>query len=189
MRKFSWLAGFLLLALFSPSSLKAQMLGQIFGGYTYLRSDASVLTVGGVSSLCVPPSCLIPTGTISVQTNGWELAGGIKTFPFTRLTADISGHYGTFGGIRISTRTYMVGPEFSVPLRISPFFHILAGRASKTEGSYGQSSLATAVGGGLDVKAAPFLKIRLIQIDYLRTSFDGAVQHRPRISTGLVLSF
>lgn len=165
------------------------MLGQIYAGYTYLRSDASVQTVGGVSSLCVPTACLTPTGTTSVQTNGWNLAGGIKTFPFTRLTADISKHYGTYGGAKITTRTYMVGPEFSVPLAISPFFHMLVGRASKTEGSYSQASLATAVGGGLDVKAAPFLKIRLIQIDYLRTTFDAAVQHRPRISAGLVVSF
>lgn len=189
MRKISVLAVFLLTAFLSPSSLKAQMLGQVFAGYTYLRSDASVLTAGGVSTLCVPPACLIPTGTASLQTNGWELAGGIKTFPFTRLTVDISSHYGDFGGATVKTRTYMAGPEFSIPLRISPFFHLLGGRATKTEDSYSQSSLVTAVGGGLDIKAAPFFKLRLLQLDYLRTSFDGEVQHRPRISAGLVVSF
>ncbi|MBZ5527497.1 MAG: hypothetical protein LAN71_06310 [Acidobacteriia bacterium] len=189
MRKFSCLAGFLFLVLFSPSSLKAQTLGQIFGGYSYIRTDVPVLTIAGVSSLCAPPTCPVPTGSTSIQTNGWEVAGAIKTFPFMRLAADFSGHYGSFGGAKISMRTYMFGPEFAIPLRISPFIHVLAGRAHKNEAGYAQAVLATSFGGGVDVKAAPFIKIRLFQLDYFRTTFDGQVQHRPRISAGLILSF
>ena len=189
MRNRFWLAAVLLLALFAPPALKAQSLGQIFGGYSYLRSDVPVVTIAGVSSLCVPPACLLPSGSASFQTHGWNVSAGLKTFPFTRLTADFSGHYGDFAGARITTRTYLFGPEFSLPLRYSPFFHILAGRAHKDEAGYKQAVFATAMGGGLDVKAAPFIKIRLFQIDYLRTSFDGQVQNRTRLSAGVVLSF
>jgi len=189
MRKVSGLAVLILLPLFAPPALHAQALGQIFGGYSYLRSDAPVVTVLGVSSLCAPPACLVPSGSASFQTHGWNVSAGLKTFPFTRLTADFSGHYGDFAGAKITTRTYLFGPEFSLPLRYSPFFHILAGRAHKDEAGYKQAVLATAMGGGLDVKAAPFIKIRLFQIDYLRTSFDSQVQNRMRISAGVVLSF
>ncbi len=189
MRKISWLAGFLLLILFSPSSLKAQTLGQIFGGYSYVRTDIPVVTIAGVSSLCVPPSCLVPTGTTSIQTNGWEVAVALRTGPLLRVAADFSGHYGSFGGVKVNTHTYMFGPELAVPARISPFIHGLIGQARKTEGSFSQSSLSTAIGGGLDVKAAPFVKIRLFQVDYFRTAFDGQTQHRPRLSAGLILSF
>jgi hypothetical protein len=45
------------------------------------------------------------------------------------------------------------------------------------------------VGGGLDVKVAPNMSLRLIQADYLMTRFSNARQDNIRISAGLVLSF
>lgn len=189
MRKISWLAGLLLLVLFSPSSLQAQTLGQIFGGYSYVRTDVPVLTIAGVSFLCVPPTCLVPSGTSSIQTNGWEASAALKVAPFLRVAADFSGHYGSFGGLKVNTHTYMFGPELAIPARVSPYIHALVGRARKTQGTFTEASLATAFGGGVDVKAAPFVKIRLFQIDYFRTAFDGQTQHRPRLSAGIILSF
>lgn len=189
MRKISWLGGFLLLVLFSPSPLEAQTLGQIFGGYSYVRTDVPVVSLAGVSFLCVPPSCLVPSGTTSIQTNGWEVAAALRTGPLLRVAADFSGHYSSFGGLKVNTLSYMFGPELASPARVSPFIHAFVGQGRRTEGAFTQTSLATALGGGVDVKAAPFVKIRLFQIDYFRTAFDGQTQRRPRLSAGIVLSF
>jgi len=40
-----------------------------------------------------------------------------------------------------------------------------------------------------DVKVAPFVSVRLIQVDYLRTQLHGATQNQPRVSAGIVLRF
>jgi hypothetical protein len=48
---------------------------------------------------------------------------------------------------------------------------------------------AAVPGGGVDVKSAPFLAYRLIQVDYLLTRFGDSSQHNARISTGIVLRF
>jgi len=40
-----------------------------------------------------------------------------------------------------------------------------------------------------DVKVAPFVSVRLIQVDYLRTQLHGATQNQPRVSAGIVLHF
>ena len=48
---------------------------------------------------------------------------------------------------------------------------------------------AMAVGAGIDVKAFPFLSVRLFQFDYLLTRFGGSTQNQPRASAGVVLHF
>ena len=34
-----------------------------------------------------------------------------------------------------------------------------------------------------------FVKIRLVQVDYLRTQLHGATQNQPRVAAGVVLHF
>jgi len=50
-------------------------------------------------------------------------------------------------------------------------------------------SVATALGAGIDVKLVPFVKLRLVQIDYVRTELHGVTQNQPRVSAGVVLHF
>jgi len=40
-----------------------------------------------------------------------------------------------------------------------------------------------------DVKVVPFVFVRLIQVDYLRTQLHGTIQNQPRVSAGIVLRF
>jgi len=51
------------------------------------------------------------------------------------------------------------------------------------------TSFATAVGAGFDIKLAPFVKLRLFQVDYVRTQLHGATQNQARASAGFVFYF
>ena len=78
-----------------------------------------------------------------------------------------------------------------------PFAHALFGVAKlKTETnefgpllSFSDTSFALALGGGLDVTVNDRLAIRVVQIDYLRTSFFDGTQNKGRIAAGIVLRF
>ncbi len=52
-----------------------------------------------------------------------------------------------------------------------------------------QTGVAFAIGGGIDVKTAPLVSFRLIQLDYLYTHLYGRSQSQPRLSAGVVLHF
>jgi hypothetical protein len=45
------------------------------------------------------------------------------------------------------------------------------------------------MGGGIDIKALPFVAIRVVQVDYVLTRFDGQTQNQPRVSAGVVFHF
>ena len=81
-------------------------------------------------------------------------------------------------------------------MKVSPFAHALIGIAKESQDAFlsggfnslgSDSSLATGVGGGIDIKL--FVKLRLFQIDYLRTQLHGATQNQPRASAGIVIHF
>jgi hypothetical protein len=80
---------------------------------------------------------------------------------------------------------------------LSPFAHVLIGRAHETLGGNSNlgispgsaSAFAAAVGAGIDIKVAPFASLRAIQLDYLVTRFGSATQNQPRASAGVALHF
>jgi hypothetical protein len=156
----------LLFLLLAPCAAKAQV--QLFGGYSYLRLD---------------------TKPGSANLNGWE-ASGTWNHSWFGLTADFSGHYGTPFGPTTSLHSFLFGPQLSLPTPVfSPFVHALIGASRITTGGASDTSFATALGGGIDTKIAPFLSFRVIQVDYLDTRFGSTTHNNLRISTGLVLRF
>src|SRR5215469_13680751 len=95
--------------------------------------------------------------------------------------------------VNVKTYTFLVGPRVSVSVRkFTPFAHFLvgAGHANNSGSGYSDSdtSIATAIGGGLDYKLIPAVAWRL-QGDELHTRFFGATQDHLRLSTGLVIRF
>jgi opacity protein-like surface antigen len=172
----------LLSLLFLTSVAAAQVpKGNLFFGYSYLRAD---LNSSDRSNL-----------------NGWEGSLEGKVFPFVGVVADFSGHYGT-NNFPSSTavfnvdgreHNFMFGPRVSAPVgKFRPFAHALigAGHVSvSTQGfSASDTSLATAIGGGLDYHLVPALAWRF-QGDYLQTRFFSNTQNNARFSTGIVLNF
>jgi hypothetical protein len=99
---------------------------------------------------------------------------------------------------------FLFGPKVSRhSAKATVFGHVLLGRAQYSESESGAplvgdpafpppptsgSSLAMALGGGLDVELGRKSVLRF-QSDYLLTRFSGATQHNFRISTGPVFRF
>jgi hypothetical protein len=179
---------------------KAQDRVEIFGGYSYLRASVQVGQFGplGPGTPC-PPNCgTPPTVPQQANLNGWETSLQYKPIPFLGAVADFSGNYGTLDGARTRVHTFLVGPQVSLPAKISPFAHILVGAARESQDSPTNlaffslgsgTSVAAAAGAGIDVKAFPFVSVRLFQVDYLRTRLHGATQNQPRVSAGVVIHF
>lgn len=109
------------------------------------------------------------------------------------LKFDLSGHYQTNFGDRISVYNYLGGVQLkrnSSAARLKPFAHALAGGArlnvSSDSFDLSESGFAAALGAGLDVRAGDRIDVRVIQADYNPTRFGGSIQHNVRLGVGLV---
>ena len=192
MVKVLWIAMLLAAPVVLPETAQAQG-GEVFGGYSYLRSSSG----GGYN------------------TNGWEgsLTGNFN--PFFGLEADLSDHYNTPPNVGISYSngfSFLFGPHFAFRSnpRVNPYVHVLVGGTRGTRlpvpiaapavplcpvtgcpslGPLQETAFTAAAGGGVDVKATRFLWIRVIQADYLRENFFNDSQNNLRLSFGVVLRF
>ena len=188
---------FFVLILVVAVQCRAQDKIELFGGYSYVRGAIEVRPNGPL--VACPPNCSPPSPvTQHANLNGWNVSGTYKMAGLLGLTADFGGHYGTLNGGATHLNTFLFGPQLSFPGRISPFVHGLFGGAHESVGAFStavffppgpQTAFAFAIGGGIDVKAAPFVSLRLIQLDYLHTRLYGGTQNQPRLSAGVVLHF
>lgn len=160
---------FLLLGLFFLISVSAKAQGTIdlFGGYSYEHLGSSP----------------------SRNLNGVELTGQYKFRDWLGVAADMDGHFGLPSAPDGRTLHFMAGPQFSFPGRLSPFVHALVGFGHLSFNGIKDTSVSAAIGGGVDLRILPLISWRVIQGDDVITHFFGAVQHSPRISTGLVFRF
>lgn len=205
-RRFPLLLLLKLFALFGPAlciaaSCKAQDKVELFGGYSYFRASIRE----GQFNPCVTVCPNLTFSTSHANLNGWALSGQYKLLPFFGAVADFNGTYGTANGAGAREHTFLVGPQVSLPTRVSPFVHALFGAAieSQSPGNAcaavtsitcrftlgSDTSFATAIGAGFDIKLVPLVKLRLIQVDYLRTQLHGVTQNQPRASAGIVFHF
>jgi len=169
------LLGLVLLVSLAPLTAHAQDKVEFFGGYSYMRVEATPL--------------LNPNGSSSLNLNGWELSGQYKFFDWLGAVADIDGHYGSPSGVSTSTHSVLFGPQVSWPTRVSPFAHILVGGAHVSTGPFADTSLAVAIGAGIDTKLIHGIYWRVFEGDYLPTHFFGNIQNNVRVSTGIVFKF
>ena len=170
---------------------------EVFGGYTYVNPDFSLVSGNGVS--------------------GWNGSVNFKIRPSVGIVADFSGFYPSYtyppasGSVHASGNayTFLFGPQVSIlrgPLR--PFVRFLIGRTTVSSQSLaGQTfnvfesnnGLSLAAGGGVDYSLTRKFALRG-QVDWLYvrlTPIGGGdpganyVKNRnvARISTGVVLRF
>jgi opacity protein-like surface antigen len=170
--------------------------GNIFFGYSY--------SGGNVFLSSAPERQAASHGA---GLNGWEGSLEGKLLPWIGIVADLSGHYGShdlpvcgfvlppcrIASFSAKQYTALFGPRVSVSVgKFTPFAHALVGAAhiSDTGDSISDSdtSLATAIGGGLDYKLIKGLAWR-VQGDEIHTRFFGGGQDDFRFSTGIVLRF
>lgn len=180
-----------------PRAAKAQGKVELFGGFSYVRGNVTFqqeppLLVCGIN--CPQPVSV----TQHANLFGWEFSAGYKLVPFLSGNLDLGEQYGSLNGGSVHLKTYLFGPQLALPGPISPFVHAEFGFAHESVGTFtnfafispgSDTSFATALGGGLDIKAVPFFSLRLIQIDYLRTSLYHGTQNQPRVSAGIVFHF
>ena len=84
----------------------------------------------------------------------------------------------------------MAGPRYNWRTEgVTPFVHGLFGishiRASFDDRNRSDTAFAMALGGGLDVHAGEHVDVRVIQVDYLPTFFNGKRQDGIRASAGV----
>src|SRR5437667_1676512 len=142
--------------------------GNIFFGYSYSGGDVFAQTVPTPSFAAFQPA--IRSGNF----NGWEGSLEGKFLPWIGIVADLSQRYGSqqFAvlcavptnpacppspqTVNARTSNYLFGPRISVSAgKFTPFAHALVGvgHISDTHAaSNSDTSLATAIGGGLDYK-------------------------------------
>lgn len=187
-------------------SSSAQDRFEVYGGYSYFRASIEEGQFGplGPTQPC-PPNCGNPPHIAqNANLNGWEFSGQYKFLPFFGGVADFNGTYGKLNGASTREHTYLVGPQVSLPFKYSPFAHALFGVARESQDanvcnpfslncdlfSLGSStSWASAVGAGLDWHVAPFVAVRVFQLDYIHTHLHGLSQNQPRVSAGVVFHF
>jgi hypothetical protein len=121
--------------------------------------------------------------------NGIELTGEHRFLSWIGVAADLDGHFGLPTQTDARDLHFMVGPQISLPRRISPFFHVLGGFGHIHENGGTSTSFAAAFGGGVDFHLAPLFAWRVIQMDDVVTQFFGTTQHSVRLSTGLEFRF
>lgn len=186
--------GFLFFALIAQAQIPTS--GNIFIGYSYS---------GG--NVFVPAAPERASASHSTGLNGWEGSLEGKLAPWVGIVADLSGHYGSHDLLVCSfvlppcstfkfnahTYTFMFGPRVSVPIgKFTPFAHALLGAGHiTTRGdsiSASSTSLAYAIGGGLDYKLIKGVAWRF-QGDEVYTHFFGGHQGHFRFSTGVDFRF
>jgi len=117
---------------------------------------------------------------------------------FTRyfgIKGEYSYHRKDFGaGLNANIHTFVGGVQIkdnSTETVVKPFVHAMAGfadaRASFAGTGDSSTGFAGVFGGGLDLRAARHIDVRVIQADYVPTHIEGETQHNFRIGFGIVL--
>lgn len=185
----------ILAVLFFATLLPYQLLAQdapraeVFGGFQYFRANTG--------------NPILPVGHTIVDNfnlNGWNASLSGYFNRYLGVTADFGGVYGDpeiLDLIPVHTKlhTFMFGPVLRLPnpTPFTPFVHALGGAAHTSGDVLGSGGSETdavwAVGGGVDLRIAPLLSVRLGQADFLQTRVSGTNQNNFRFSTGIVLRF
>jgi len=171
----SFLAVFLLFLLPALAMAQEHPKAEIFGGYSYVRTEGGLNLHGW-------------NGSVAANVNNWF-----------GIVADFSGQYGEYSEflttIDVNLHSFLFGPRFSFRSpSVSGFAHVLAGGTRGGAGvdvfgagiSVNDTGLGLAVGGGLDVRVSDALAVRVFQADYLMVRLLGETGNNARLSAGLV---
>jgi len=150
---------------------------EVWGGYSYLRFEASQLGFADDLNL-----------------HGWN--GGLSLPDLYRgfgVAADISGHYAS----EMEEYNFLIGPQYSFELKgMRLYGHGLFGKARDRLRQPGTTNFepsdlhkAFAFGGGVDIPVSNRFSFRALQADYLITNAFNTTQHNLRFSTGLIVRF
>ncbi len=171
---------------------------ELFGGYSFLYPNADVHGT-------IPPGLVPLSSALESNPRG---AGASITYNFNRwfgLTLDGSTHWGeseaTLGKAIDDTdfSNLSIGPKITFRHEhFSPFLEALVGDQRLAPAVFGDvDKLGLMVGGGLDLKVAEHISLRLVRADYVMSSYRyGPSATTPstdiralRAQAGIVLTF
>ena len=127
--------------------------------------------------------------------NGLFVEGTGNLSRYFGLKGEYSFHRKDFGaGLNANIHTFVGGVQIkdnSTETVVKPFVHAMAGFANARASFAGTGDTSTGFagvfGGGLDLRAARHIDVRVIQADYVPTHIEGQTQHNFRIGFGIVL--
>lgn len=188
MRKVA-IVGFIVVLFAGLASAQVPTSGNIFVGYSFYSASPSTLDLADVSR----PSM-----------NGWNASLEGKVLPWVGIVADLSGHYGSESFVELTPSgpvnatvsghetDVMFGPRLAFSIgKFRPFAEAMFGVGHVNDGqaiSTSDTSIATALGGGLDYKVIRIVALR-VEGDYVQTRFFSTTQNNFRLSTGIALRF
>ncbi len=143
----------------------------LFGGYSHQTLNSSS---GGGPSV-----------------NGWVADMQTTLGRSFGLVVSVNGVSGSQFGADLQLYSILIGPRMTIRTHLgNVFVHALVGGARLTATAAGveaqSSGVATAMGGGVDVKFTRRTSLRIVQADYLMTGIAGKTQNNYRFATGLV---
>ena len=122
--------------------------------------------------------------------NGWHGALNVQVKPLMGIEGDLS-HYGLGADKNVERTTLLLfGPRLTLGQSgIHLFAHgLVGGQHSANQTGASGGAMAVALGGGLDVRFAPYLSWRVAD-DYLTSTSSPSNAAHNRFSTGVVLRF
>ncbi len=121
------------------------------------------------------------------NSSGWNAALTGNFGRILGITGDFSGVY--HSGAHFHTYTF--GPEVHVREEgVKLFAHALFGGGAASAGSFSNNGFVTFFGGGADFKVQSYLSVRVAQLDWMVTRFNGVTDRENfRYSAGAVLHF
>ncbi len=155
---------------------------EFYVGYAYERVDNDAGTFNKKKT---------PGATVNIASGNRNYNGFMAEFNqnVTRHVGIVTSFSGTY---RDSRQRYdlMIGPRYNWRGEsVTPFVHGLFGishvRAEFDDRTRSATAFAMAFGGGLDVHAGEHIDVRVIQVDYLPTFFNGKRQDNIRASAGI----
>ena len=165
----------LLFILAAPAAAQEKELPKVelFGGYSYLRSDGHAL-------------------------NGWKVVVEGNVNSWLGIAADFDGHYGSkstaHGVEKESEHSFTFGPHFALrKKKLVPFAYTLFGvaRENLTLGGVSESAygFSTELGGGLDYELNERMALRLLDASASSTHINGVTHTKPKLAFGVVFNF
>lgn len=126
-----------------------------------------------------------------------HLDGGGHLFGFTAAPAyNFKKHLAVEGdltyttspenGARFNLFTYMAGVRYTVRgKRLQPFVHALVGGAHISDFGFHDTGWSGKFGGGLDIVATKHIAVRVFQVDYFPTGFNGFLDNHASFTFGV----
>ena len=172
---------------------------EFYGGYAYVRGDNFGDTFDRNGRKPINGSS-VNFDSERVGYNGFQAEFNQNVTRHIGIVTSFSGTYrstdffdrnsGRFFDANIQRYDLLAGPRFNWrPGGVVPFVHGLFGishiRARFDDRTRSDTAFGMAFGGGLDVNAGEHVDVRVIQVDYLPTFFNGRRQDSIRAGAGI----